>query len=82
VIPGSAIGGFVSDFSGSVDGVCAAAGERARRTSRSEKRMIDSPSVGGVTRSRVFYRPTARPRGIFPTGIVATTFWLAVSAKT
>ena len=29
--------------------------------------------------SRMSYRPTATPQGPFPTGIVATTFWLAVS---
>src|SRR5215475_8099471 len=68
VIPGSAIGGFVSDFSGSIDGVCAAAGERARRTSRSERRMIDNPLVGGVTRSAVALPPHRKASGHLPDG--------------
>src|SRR4029453_500859 len=59
VIPGSSIGAFVSEFSGSVDGACAAAGDRARRTSRTESTIID---MNGSPPTR-FPRPGGSSRG-------------------
>ena len=70
-----------SRTSGEVDGQSGGRRAKALIGGRPLDITAGSPPASrpATLRCLALYRPTAMPQGAFPTGIVATTFWLAVS---